>query len=185
MKKNYNCKQKWHVIEFIFCIWSLQPFPLRSLLQLVSLGEDTDGLQWKRKLTFRDSLTKASQVVRWERICLPVQETQKTEVWSLGQGRAPGGGNGNPLQYSCLESPMDRAAWPATAHGVAKGWTQLSTHSEHTQQPQQILTFQFKGVEFKEAGSWAIHVGKSRPSNKDAQSFRAGNGCDLVNLSKF
>ena len=45
-----------------------------------------------------------------------------------------------------------RGAWPATVHGVAKGWTQLSIHSEHIQQSHQILTFQFKGVKFKEAG---------------------------------
>ena len=36
-------------------------------------------------------------------------------------GRSPGGGHGNPFQYSCLENPMDRGAWRATVHGVAKG----------------------------------------------------------------
>ena len=36
-----------------------------------------------------------------------------------GWGKSPGGGNGNPLQYSCLENPMDRGAWQATVHGVA------------------------------------------------------------------
>ena len=36
------------------------------------------------------------------------------------QGRSPGGGHGNPLQYSCLENPMDRGAWWATVHGVSK-----------------------------------------------------------------
>ena len=35
-----------------------------------------------------------------------------------GWGKSPGGGNGNPLQYSCLENPMDRGAWQATVHGV-------------------------------------------------------------------
>ena len=35
-------------------------------------------------------------------------------------GRSPGGGNGNPLQYSCLENAMDRRDWPATVHGVAE-----------------------------------------------------------------
>ena len=40
-----------------------------------------------------------------------------------GLGRSPGEENGNPLQYSCLESPMDRGAWRATAHGVAKSHT--------------------------------------------------------------
>jgi len=43
-----------------------------------------------------------------------------------GSGRSPGEGNGNPLQYSCLENPMDRGAWWATVHGVSKSWTQLS-----------------------------------------------------------
>ena len=37
-----------------------------------------------------------------------------------GSGRSPGEGNGNPLQYSCLGNPMDRGAWGATVHGVAK-----------------------------------------------------------------
>ena len=40
-------------------------------------------------------------------------------------GRSPGDGNGNPLQYSCLENPRDRGAWRATVHGVAKSWTRL------------------------------------------------------------
>ena len=43
-----------------------------------------------------------------------------------GSGRSPGGGNGNPLQYSCLEKPMDGGAWWATVHGVTKSRTRLS-----------------------------------------------------------
>ena len=43
-----------------------------------------------------------------------------------GSGRSPGEGNGNPLQYSCLGNPMDRGAWLATVHGVAKSQTRLS-----------------------------------------------------------
>ena len=43
-----------------------------------------------------------------------------------GSGRSPGEGNGNPLQYSCLENPMERGAWQATVHGVAKSQTRLS-----------------------------------------------------------
>ena len=43
-----------------------------------------------------------------------------------GSGRSPGEGNGNPLQYSCLENPMDGGAWWATVHGVAKSRTRLS-----------------------------------------------------------
>ena len=44
----------------------------------------------------------------------------------LGSGRFPGEGNGNPLQYSCLENPMGREAWWATVHGVANSPTQLN-----------------------------------------------------------
>ena len=41
-----------------------------------------------------------------------------------GRERTPGGGNGNPIQYSCLGNPMDRGAWRATVHGVAKSGTE-------------------------------------------------------------
>ena len=40
-----------------------------------------------------------------------------------GSGRSPGGGHGNPLQYSCLENPMDRGAWWAAVQWVARSWT--------------------------------------------------------------
>ena len=54
------------------------------------------------------------------------------EVSSIpGSGGSPGEGNGNPLQCSCLENSMDRGAWWATVHGVAKSQTQLSMHT-HT-----------------------------------------------------
>ena len=46
-------------------------------------------------------------------------------------GRSPGEGNGNPLQYSCLEHPMDRGAWQFTVYGVPKSWTQLKLFSMH------------------------------------------------------
>ena len=52
-----------------------------------------------------------------------------------GLGRAPGGGHGNPLQYSCLENPVDRGAWQATVHKVTKSQTRLkwlSTHSSYS-----------------------------------------------------
>ena len=49
-----------------------------------------------------------------------------------GWGRSPGGGHGNPLQYSCLENPMDRGAWLATVHGVTKSQTRLKQLSTHT-----------------------------------------------------
>ena len=57
----------------------------------------------------------------------PANAGDARDVGSIpGLGRSPGGRNGNPLQYSCLEIPMDRGAWWATIHGVTKSWTQLS-----------------------------------------------------------
>ena len=63
-----------------------------------------------------------------------------------GSGRSPGEGNGNPLQYYCLENPMDRGAWRATVYGAAKSQTRLNdftslhavktkcgTHRQHVQ----------------------------------------------------
>ena len=44
-----------------------------------------------------------------------------------GSGRSPGEGNGNPLQYSCLENPMNRGAWQATGHGIARVGHDLAT----------------------------------------------------------
>ena len=49
-----------------------------------------------------------------------------------GYGRFPGGGHGNPLQFSCLENPMDGGAWWATVHGVTKSQTRLKRLNTHT-----------------------------------------------------
>ena len=58
---------------------------------------------------------------------LPANAGDTGEVDSTpGLGRAPGEGNGNPIQYSCLENLIDRGAWWATVHGVARSWTRLS-----------------------------------------------------------
>ena len=57
-----------------------------------------------------------------------------------GLGRSPGGGHGNPLQYSCLEKPMDRGAWWATVCGVAKSWTRLKGLSMHTRGQDSVLS---------------------------------------------
>ena len=58
---------------------------------------------------------------------LPVNEGDARDTGSIpGLGRSPGKGNGNPVQYSCLENSMDRGASRATVHGVTKSWTRLS-----------------------------------------------------------
>ena len=57
---------------------------------------------------------------------LPADGEDLRDTGSIpGLGRSPGGGQGNPLPYSCLENPMDRGAWQATAHGVVKSQIQL------------------------------------------------------------
>ena len=50
---------------------------------------------------------------------------------SPGLGRSPGGGNGNPLQNSCLENSTDRGAWQAAVHGVTKSQTGLNVHRRY------------------------------------------------------
>ena len=56
----------------------------------------------------------------------PVNAADIRDTGSIpGLGRFPGGGNDNPLQYSCLDNPMDRGAWWAILHGISKSWTQL------------------------------------------------------------
>ena len=64
-----------------------------------------------------------------------------------GSGRSPGEGNGNPLQYSCLEHSMDRGAWQATVHGVTKSRTQLSDFHFH---------FPFLCSLLLKSGSWVL-----------------------------
>ena len=60
----------------------------------------------------------------------PANAGDTRDVGSIpGSGRSPGVGNGNPLQYSCLENPVHRGAWQAMVQGVTKSWTWLSTHA--------------------------------------------------------
>ena len=67
---------------------------------------------------------------RWlmvKNLCASVGDTGDVGLMIPRLGRSSGGGNGNPLHYSCSENPMDRGAWWATVHRVTKSWTQ-STH---------------------------------------------------------
>ena len=74
-------------------------------------------------------------------------------------GRSPGEGNGSPLQYSCVENPMDRGAWRALVYRVAKSWTQLKQLS--TQGCQNLNLFisrVFHGIilSFLQGVSWRL-----------------------------
>ena len=57
----------------------------------------------------------------------PASAEDETSIPRLG--RCPGGGSGNPLQYSCLENAMDRGAWRAAVHGATSSQTQLNMHT--------------------------------------------------------
>ena len=60
----------------------------------------------------------------------PVNKGDEGDVDSIpGSGRSPGEGNGNPLQYSCLENPMDRRAWQDTVNGVTKSQTRQQVNN--------------------------------------------------------
>ena len=94
--------------------------------------------------------------IRKERLCflggtvvknLPANAGNSRNVDLIpGSGRSAGEGNGNLLQYSCLENPIDRRAWRATVHGVTKSWTWLSTHTHEA----------YKGVG-KRVWLWELH----------------------------
>ena len=83
--------------------------------------------------------------MKFERADFPGGSDSKASAYNVGDpgsipgsGRSPGEGNGNPLQYSCLENPMDRGAWWAAFHGVAKSQTRLSDFT---------FTFHFHALE--------------------------------------
>ena len=108
--------------------WSLKlkngfVYPLSSLsFCLMCCCSFVRHTQW-RLLNWLSPLwsTGASLVVQLESAC------SAGDLGSIpGLGRYPGDRNGNPLQYSCLENSMDRGAWQATVHGVAKSRTRLS-----------------------------------------------------------
>ena len=66
---------------------------------------------------------------------LPANTGYARDTGSIpGSGRDPGGGNGNPLHYSCLENSMDRGACWATVHGVARSRTRLTKHRKYDEE---------------------------------------------------
>ena len=80
--------------------------------------------------TFLINTTQGALVIK----NLPASAVDIRDTGSIpGSGRSLGEGNGNPLQHSCLENPMDRGAWWATVHGVAKSQMKLKRLSTHAQ----------------------------------------------------
>ena len=76
---------------------------------------------WHFPWGFPGGLAVKNPPAMWKTICSAGDTGSVPEL-----GKTPGEGNGNPLQYSCLENSMDKGAWQATVHGVAKSQTRLS-----------------------------------------------------------
>ena len=108
----------------IYGIWSVVKGTLNQGSPLLWLSQGLNNL-----LGFLDSTT-------WEVVKnLPANEGDIRDTGLIpGLGRSPGGGHGNPLQYSCLGNAVDRGAWWATVYGVSTSQTRLKRLSRHTKQ---------------------------------------------------
>ena len=109
--------------------------PFRSCFSLdICPGVGLQGHMVALFLVFLRSLHTVLQASQGALVVknLPANAGDVADADSIpGSGRSPGEGNCNPLQYSCLENPMDGGAWPATVQGVAKSWTRLKQLSTH------------------------------------------------------
>ena len=92
--------------------------------------------------------------------------------WICGSRRYPGGGHGSPLQYSCLENPLDRGAWWAIVHRAAKNQTRLKQLSTHTHLTQCL----------KQSGSTSSCVSLSEKQNnkKNTDVIRLLENCAII-----
>ena len=112
------------VVPFSFYLQSFpasESFPMSQFF--ASGGQSIRASASVQKLVFIQKSSPVTQLVK----ILPNDTGDRGDMGSIpGLGRFPREGNGNPLQYSCLENSMDREAWWATVHRVAKSWTWLS-----------------------------------------------------------
>ena len=100
-------------------------------------------------------------MAQWERVCLPRQETHGFDDMGLipGLGRSLAGGNGNLLQYSCLENPLDRGAWRATVRRVSEesGMTEQLSVYTHAHLPFIVTEMEFVGFFCINSQSLSLH----------------------------
>ena len=98
------------------------------------MGGEGDSLVYSYLANHKQNrLSVKFTIIKFQDPALPAGSDGKEFTCKMGDlgliprlGRSPGGGHSNPLQYSCLENPMDRGAWWAMVHGVTKSWTQQS-----------------------------------------------------------
>ena len=98
-----------------------------------------------------------------------------------GLGRSLGEGNGNSLQYSCLENPMDRGAWGSTVYGVAKSQTQLSTEHTNTSVLQLVSCTACQKAAF--LFFRMMRFCRSRPSGLSDRMCKASETCSISGLN--
>ena len=118
----WGCKES-DTTELNDCPWNRLPFPSPGDLPY----PEVEHVSWIPGTLFLSHLRfqKASQVgLVVKRLTANARDIRDVGLIP-GRGKSPGEGHGNPLQYSCLENPMDRGAWQATVHGVTKGQTRL------------------------------------------------------------
>ena len=95
----------------------------------------------------------------------PANARDPREMGSIpGLGRSPGGGHSNPLQYPCLENPMDRGAWQATVHRVAKSRTRLKWLGMHA--------WTYEGRNVRESSKWRCNMYSTGMHKFRAQIFK-------------
>ena len=121
----------WISLSLLFMLKELSHFTVLSLLK------SSDYLV--KSLVKGTMATGASQVALVVKNP-PANAGDRRDAGSIpGSGRSPGGGQGNPLRYFCLENPTDRGDWWATVHRVAKSWTQLKRRSSHADHHGHVL----------------------------------------------
>ena len=117
--------------------WLLLPLLLLTPMWLVYCGLSLlpDPTQHAQLLSLETNSCSTQAFIYWS---LPGSSNGKESACNMGGlglipgwGRSPGEGHGNPLQYSCLENPVDRGAWWAVVHGVTKSWTSLTAFHFH------------------------------------------------------
>ena len=153
-------KQVWDIISFLkeFLIWSSSS-QFRLCLNLVNIFRNT-GVYFPAWDLLNESLASVlfKSLLNLYRLCitdfpggsviknLPANAADAKDVGSFPRsGRSTGVGNGNPLQYSCLENSMGRAAWQATVYGVAKSQAWLSIAQQET--GYQMILYKGTGVD--------------------------------------
>ena len=130
-----RCRGRSDVINTMKCPWGLSLFPVLSTglccwWVRTSAEAVVISIWWEAVNTIRATYDlywgfSGGAVVK----NLPAKAGEMGDVGLIpGLRKSPGGGNGNPFQYCCLGNPMDRGAWQATAQGVPKSHTWLSTH---------------------------------------------------------